>query len=58
MPGVKRYTIDKLPTILKQVKKFKIPMVALFPYTPNNKKDDIGSEALNSDNLVCRSIRL
>ena len=33
-------------------------MVALFPYTPNNKKDDIGSEALNSDNLVCRSIRL
>ena len=58
MPGVKRYTIDKLPTILKLVKKFKIPMVALFPYTPNNKKDDIGSEALNSDNLVCRSIRL
>ena len=57
-PGVKRYTIDKLPTILKQVKKFKIPMVALFPYTPNNKKDDLGSEALNSDNLVCRSIRL
>ena len=58
MPGVKRYTIDKLPTILKQVKKFKIPMVALFPYTPNNKKDDVGSEALNSNNLVCRSIRL
>ena len=58
MPGVKRYTIDKLPTILKQVKKYKIPMVALFPYTPNNKKDDVGSEALNSNNLVCRSIRL
>ena len=58
MPGVKRYTIDKLPNILKQVKKFKIPMVALFPYTPNNKKDDLGSEALNSNNLVCRSIRL
>ena len=58
MPGVKRYTIDKLPTILKQVKNYKIPMVALFPYTPNNKKDDLGSEALNSNNLVCRSIRL
>ncbi len=58
MPGVKRYTIDKLPTILKQVKNYKIPMVALFPYTPNNKKDDIGSEALNSNNLVCKSIRL
>ena len=58
MPGVKRYTIDKLPTILKQVKNYKIPMVALFPYTPNNKKNDLGSEALNSNNLVCRSLRL
>ena len=39
MPNVKRYSLDKLPAILKQVKKYKIPMVAIFPYTPNNKKD-------------------
>ncbi len=58
MPGVNRYTIDKLPLILNQVKKYKIPMVAIFPYTPNFKKNDLGSEALNSDNLVCRSLRL
>jgi porphobilinogen synthase len=32
-------------------------MVALFPYTNINLKDDIGSEALNEDNLVCRAIR-
>ena len=57
MPDVKRYTIDKLPIILKQVKKYKIPAVALFPYTSKNKKDKIGSEALNPNNLVCRSIR-
>ena len=38
MPGVKRYSIDKLSTILKEVEKFKIPMVAIFPYTPKNKK--------------------
>ena len=25
MPGVKRYTIDKLPYILNEVKKYKIP---------------------------------
>ena len=57
MPDVKRYTIDKLPIILKQVKKYKIPAVALFPYTSKNKKDKIGSEALNPNNLICRSIR-
>ena len=57
MPDVKRYTIDKLSIILKQVKKYKIPAVALFPYTSKNKKDKIGSEALNPNNLVCRSIR-
>ena len=58
MPGINRYTVDKLPIILKQVKKFKIPMVALFPYTPNNKKDRLGKEALNPNNLVCKSLRL
>ncbi len=58
MPGIKRYTLDKLSSILKQVRKYKIPMVALFPYTPNFKKDKNGTEALNSNNLVCRGIKL
>ena len=58
MPGINRYTVDKLPVILKQVIKYKIPMVALFPYTPNNKKDKLGKEALNPNNLVCKSLRL
>ena len=58
MPGVKRYSLDKLSLILNQVRKYKIPMVALFPYTPNFKKDKNGTEALNSNNLVCRGIKL
>ncbi len=58
MPGIKRYTLDKLSSILKQVRKYKIPMIALFPYTPNLKKDKYGTEALNSNNLVCRGIKL
>ena len=58
MPGVNRYSVDKLDTILNEVRKFKIPMVALFPYTPNNKKDDKGSEALNPNNLICRGLKL
>ena len=39
MPGVYRYSVDMLPKILNQVSRFKIPMIALFPYTPNQKKD-------------------
>tara|TARA_Y100000591_G_scaffold292711_1_gene280132 strand:+ start:2132 stop:3121 length:990 start_codon:yes stop_codon:yes gene_type:complete len=58
MPGVKRYSVDKLSQIFNQVKKYRIPMIALFPYTPNKKKDFLGSEALNPNNLICRSIRL
>tara|TARA_B100001057_G_scaffold476089_1_gene543593 strand:+ start:1210 stop:2208 length:999 start_codon:yes stop_codon:yes gene_type:complete len=58
MPDVKRYSVDKLPSILKKVKGLKIPMVALFPHTPNYKKDKQGSEALNPNNLICRSLRL
>tara|TARA_Y100000591_G_scaffold305388_1_gene302928 strand:- start:446 stop:1444 length:999 start_codon:yes stop_codon:yes gene_type:complete len=58
MPGIKRYTVDRLPYILKEVIKYKIPMVALFPYTPDTKKNKFGSEALNSNNLICRSLKL
>ena len=57
MPGVKRYTLDKLHTILKDVEKFKIPMVALFPLTPKNKKNANGDEAINPNNLICKSLR-
>ncbi len=57
MPGVNRYSIDKLNIIMNEAKKYKIPMVALFPYTPNNKKDKFGTEALNRNNLVCRAIK-
>ena len=57
MPSIKRYSVDKLPIILNQVRKFKIPLVALFPYTSNNKKDKFGTEALNSNNLICRSLK-
>ena len=58
MPGVKRYSVDKLPVILKQVKDLKIPMIALFPYISDKKKDNLGLEALNPNNLICKSIRL
>ena len=57
MPGVYRYSVDMLNQVMKDVKKYKIPMVALFPYINNSKKDKLGSEALNSNNLICRSLK-
>ena len=57
MPGVYRYTIDKLGVIIDRAIRNKIPTVALFPYTEKKKKNYLGTEALNEDNLVCRAIR-
>ena len=57
MPGVYKYSIDKLGMIINNVIKYKIPMVALFPSTPNGKKDKFGKEALNENNLVCKATR-
>jgi len=57
MPDVYRYTIDKLGIIVDKAIKNKIPMVALFPYTKNSIKNEIGTEALNEDNLVCKAIQ-
>ena len=57
MPDVYKYTIDKLGVIVDKAIKNKIPMVALFPNTNKTKKNHIGTEALNEDNLVCKGIQ-
>ena len=58
MPGIYRYSLDKLSSILDEAEKFKIPMIALFPNTSNHQRNPNGSEALNENNLVCRAIKL
>ena len=58
MPDVYRYTLDKLTFVVDKAIKKKLPMVALFPHTEIRKKNSLGSEALNEDNLVCRAIQL
>ena len=57
MPGVYRYTIDKLGLIIDKAIKSKIPMVALFPYIEYKKKNSLGTEALNENNLICQALR-
>jgi len=58
MPGVYRYSIDKVEKLVEKAISKKIPMIALFPNTPSSKKDKKGSEALNKNNLVCKALRL
>jgi len=58
MPGVYRYTLDKIEKLIEKAIQKKIPMIALFPNTPISKKDTKGSEALNKNNLVCRALKL
>ena len=56
MPGVYRYTINRLSQVIDGAIKKGIPMIALFPKTKNILKDEIGSESLNEKNLVCKAI--
>jgi porphobilinogen synthase len=56
MPGVYRYTINRLSQIVDKAIKKGIPMVALFPKIKNSLKDEMGSESLNENNLVCKAI--
>ena len=58
MPGIYRYTLDKIEGLVENAINKKIPMIALFPNTPISKKNSKGSEALNKNNLVCKALRL
>jgi len=58
MPGVYRYTLDKLSPVIERAIDKSLPMVALFPYTKKIKKNSLGTEALNEDNLICKALQL
>jgi len=57
MPGVDRLTVDEAVRDAVRAAELSIPCLALFPYTDPTLRDPDGSEALNSDNLVCRALR-
>ncbi|QHI95492.1 porphobilinogen synthase [Aristophania vespae] len=58
MPGVERVSLDLLVEHVKQAVDLSIPAIALFPVTPFSVRDEKGTEALNSDNLICRAARI
>jgi porphobilinogen synthase len=57
LPGVSRWSVDKLPGRVRFAAELGIPCVALFPNTPNDLRTEDAREALNSDNLICRAIK-
>jgi porphobilinogen synthase len=57
MPGVERLSVDQAVREAERAAKLAIPCIALFPYTDPALRDEGGSEAVNPDNLVCRSVR-
>ena len=58
MPDVYRYSLDKISFVIDKAIKNKLPMVALFPHTEKKKKNLLGTEALNQNNLVCKAIQI
>ncbi|WP_144211384.1 porphobilinogen synthase [Shewanella donghaensis] len=57
MPGVERYSIDLLLKEAAELVELGIPLIALFPVTPAEKKSLMAEEAYNSDGLVQRAVR-
>ena len=57
LPGVSRWSVDGIVARAKEAADLGIPCVALFPNTQPDRRSEDGGEALNPDNLMCRSIR-
>ncbi len=57
MPGVFRLSPDKAVEIAAKAHDQGIPALALFPYTDAQGRSPDGKEAVNPDNLMCRTAR-
>jgi porphobilinogen synthase len=57
LPGVSRWSADRIAAKAREARDLGIPCVALFPNTPPNLRSEDAREALNPDNLICRAIK-
>jgi porphobilinogen synthase len=57
MPGVERFTVDLAVDAVAEAADLGLPAVAIFPATDPTLKTPDGEEALNPNNLVCRTVR-
>jgi len=56
MPGVSRYTPDKLLPVAERCVKLGVPAMALFPAIESSLKTPEGSEATNPEGLIPRTV--
>ena len=56
MPGVSRYTLDKLLGVAEQTLKLGVPTIALFPLIEPGLKTPDGKEATNAKGLIPRVV--
>lgn len=57
LPGVMRYSVDRLVDEVGAAAEAGIPAVALFPVVPTDRKNAAATEAWDPDNLLCRAVR-
>jgi porphobilinogen synthase len=57
MPGVNRYSVDRLVDFAGRAAALGIPAIAIFPVTPADRKTQDGDESFNPENLICRAMR-
>ena len=57
LPGVSRWSVDRVAERAKQAAALGVPCIALFPNTPDDLRTDDAKEALNPDNLICRATK-
>ena len=57
LPGVSRWSADRIAERAREAIALGIPCLALFPNTQPGRRSEDGREALDPDNLMCRAIR-
>jgi porphobilinogen synthase len=57
LPGVSRWSIDRVGALAREARDLGIPCIALFPNTPSDLRTDDAREALNAENLICRAVK-
>ena len=57
MSGVERFSPDMAVAAAQEAAQLGIPVLALFPHTESGLKTADGREAVNANNLVCRTVR-
>jgi len=57
LPGVSRWSIDRIGAQARLAADSGIPCIALFPNTPEHLRTDDAREALNADNLICQAVK-